>query len=74
MCLAKRNLTPNTRRFFVLANLCLASGLVLTVLGKNFSQAHVDLFDGLSGLFIGLSLAFNFAALRFADRCSPKNV
>lgn len=74
MCLAKRNLTPKARWFLALGNLCLFSGLMLTLLGKDFSHAHVDWYDGIRGFLIGLALTFNFAAFRFANRSPSKNV
>lgn len=74
MCLAKRNLNPKARRFLALGNLCLLTFFALTLLGKNSNQSHIDLYDGLRGFLIGLSITFNFAAFRFANRCPAKNV
>jgi hypothetical protein len=74
MCLERRNLSPKARRFLALGNLCLLSFFTLSFLGKDFSHAHFDLYDGLRGFLIGLSITFNFAAFRFANRCPPKDV
>ena len=74
MCLARRNLNPKARWFLALGNLFLLTFFTLTLLGKNLSHSHVDLYDGLRGLLIGLSLSFNFGAFRFANRCPENHV
>ncbi|HEV2487005.1 MAG TPA: hypothetical protein VGT08_15865 [Terracidiphilus sp.] len=69
MCLAARNLTPKSRRFLAIGNLCLAVGLLMSVFDKDVVLHHAAIYDGLRGLLIGLSLAFNFGALRMGANC-----
>jgi hypothetical protein len=72
MCLARRNLTPKARRFLAIGNLCLFAGLMLSLFDKDFGQHHVAIYDGVRGLLIGLSIAFNICAMRIARNC-PEN-
>ena len=72
MLFKRRQLTPKGRRFLAAGNLCLFTGCLMTILGKNFALHHADLYDALRGFLIGLSITFNLAAFRFAHRC-PTN-
>ena len=69
MCLAARNLTPKSRRFLAIGNLCLAAGLLMSVFDKDLGQHHAAIYDALRGLLIGLSIAFNLSALRMGANC-----
>lgn len=72
MCLARRNLTPKARRFFVFGNLCLVAGLLMSVFGKDLGLHHAALYDATRGLLMGLSIGFNIGALRMTRNC-PEN-
>jgi hypothetical protein len=72
MCLARRSLSPKARRFLALGNLCLVTGLMMSILAKDFATHHENLYDGLHGLLIGLALGFIIGAFRFARNC-PDN-
>ncbi len=74
MCLVRRNLDPKARRFLAFGNLCLAVGLTLPYLGKGFGLRHPELFDGLRGLLLGLSIAFIFTAFRRSRRCGDRQI
>ena len=69
MCLARRNLSPKARRFLVIGNLCLATGLILSVFDKDLGLHHQDIYDALRGFLIGSDITFNFFALRLARKC-----
>ena len=64
MCLARRNLSPKARRFLVIGNLCLVAGMLMSLFDKDLGRQHASLYDALRGFLIGLSIAFNFGALR----------
>jgi hypothetical protein len=72
MFFKRRQLTPKARRLLAAGNVCLFTGCMLTLLGKDFAHYHAALYDALRGFLIGLALTFNFAAFRFAQRC-PNN-
>jgi hypothetical protein len=69
MCLARRNLTPKSRRFLAIGNLCLFFGLTLSLFGKDLGHHHADLYDAARGFLIGLSIAFNLGAFRMGANC-----
>ncbi len=70
MCLARRDLTPKARRILAIGNLCLASGLLLSLFDKSIGVHYINLYDGLRGFFIGLALARIFCAFRLSAKCS----
>jgi hypothetical protein len=72
MYLAKRRLTPKARWFLAAGNLCLFTGLMMTILGKDFGHYHTLVYDFLRGLLLGLAISFNFGAFCFARNC-PSN-
>jgi hypothetical protein len=69
MCLARRNLTPKSRRFLAIGNLCLFFGLTLSLFDKDIGQHHVAIYNSLRGFLIGISIAFNIGAMRLARNC-----
>jgi hypothetical protein len=69
MCLARRNLTQKARCFLAIGNLCLFSGLMLSLFGKDIGQHHAAIYDAVRGFLIGLSIAFNLGALRMGANC-----
>jgi hypothetical protein len=69
MYFRKRQLTLKARRFFAVGNVCLFTGVMMTILGKDFALHHVAIYDGLRGFLIGLAITFNFFAFRLAQRC-----
>jgi len=66
MGLARRSLTPKARRFLAIGNLCLCTGLVLSLFDKDLGQNHAAIYDGVRGFLIGLSIAFIFCAFRMS--------
>jgi len=74
MCLANRNLSPKARRFLAIGNMCLVAGLLMSIFDKDIAFLNAALYDALRGLFIGLSIGFNFGALRLAKTCPPNHV
>ncbi|HEX4757189.1 MAG TPA: hypothetical protein VH308_04370 [Terracidiphilus sp.] len=72
MCLARNQLSPKARRFFTIGNLCLFTGLTLSIFGKDLGLQHAAIYNGLRGFLVGLSIAFNLGAVRLARR-SPES-
>jgi len=72
MRFAGRTLTPKARRLFAIGNLCLATGLTLSIFDKDLGLHHAALYDAVRGFLLGLAIAFNFGALGFARNC-PEN-
>jgi hypothetical protein len=72
MCLARSNLSLKARRFLAIGSLCLVAGLLMSLFDKDLGRQHASLYDALRGFLIGLSVAFNFVALRI--RASSKSV
>lgn len=70
MYLEKRHLTRKARIFLAAGNLCLFSGLMLTILGKDLGLHHAALYHGLRGFLIGLAIALIFWAFRLSGDCS----
>ncbi len=68
MCLDRRNLSPTARRFLTIGSFCLVAGLTLSIFDKDLGLHHKNLYDALRGFLLGLSIVFNFYALRFARR------
>jgi len=68
-----RQLDPKSRRIFATGNLCLASGLILTVFGKGFGHQHPAIFDGLRFLLMGLAISLLFWSVRHRKGCIPRS-
>jgi hypothetical protein len=73
MCLANRNLSPKARCFLAIGNMCLVLGLLMSIIDKDAAFHNAALYHGLRGLLIGLSIGFNFGALRLAKSCPQPN-
>ena len=69
MCLARRNLTPKSRLFLAIGNLCLFSGIVLSRFDTDLVQQHAAAYHCARGFLIGISIAFNIGAMRSARNC-----
>jgi len=69
MCLARRNLSPKSRRFLAIGNLCLFFGLTLSLFDKDLGLHHPAIYNGVRGFLIGISIAFNIGAMRSARNC-----
>ncbi len=66
MFFRKKQLTPKARRFLAIGNLCLVTGLMVTLFGNDLVLHHSNLLDGLRGFLLGLAITFNFYAFRLA--------
>jgi hypothetical protein len=63
-----RQLDPKTRYLMATGNLLLALALVVRNFTQAFSARH-PWFDGVCGLFFGISIGINLFALRRVRRC-----
>jgi hypothetical protein len=67
MCLLRRHpLDPKTRRIFVAGNLCLASGLLLTIFAEGFGHRHPVLYQDLRFLLLGAAICLLLWSVRRA--------
>jgi hypothetical protein len=58
MCLLRRHpLDPKGRRIFVVGNLCLASGLLLTLFTEGFGHRHPAIYQDLRFLLLGAAIS-----------------
>ena len=73
MCLFRRQLDAKSRRIFAAGNLCLSSGLLLTLVGESHRHRHPAVFDGLRGLLIGLAITLLFWSVRHAGGCATRS-
>ena len=72
MCVPIRQRDPRTRFLFVIANLALVAGLLLWNFSCRSSSPAPAWIDGLTGLFMGISIAVNLGALICARRSAQK--
>ena len=72
MCLLRRRqLDPKSRRIIAAGNLCLISGLMLTLIFKDgFGHSHAAIFDGLRILLMALAVTFFFWTSRRTGGCA----
>jgi hypothetical protein len=71
MCL-RRQLDPVSRRIYAAGNLCLVSGLMLTIFAQSFGHRHPDLFIGLRFLLIGASICLLLWSSRRGGACTSR--
>jgi len=73
MCLLhRRQLDPKTRRLMATGNLCLASGLMLTLFADGFGYRHPAIYDGLRFLLIGLAIGLIVWSVRRNRGCASR--
>lgn len=74
MCLSRRQLDPKSRRIFAAGNLCLFSGLALTLIfEKGFGHRYPALFDALRFLLVGSAIALLYWSARRGAGCAPRS-
>jgi uncharacterized membrane protein len=71
MCAPIYKRDPRIRFLFVIANLSLVIGLVLWAFVRPALAAPHWWIDGLTGLFMGMSISVNLGSLICARRCPP---
>jgi hypothetical protein len=64
MCRNIRDYDPKTRRIWACGNLCLSTGLVLSLYATSFEHRHADAFAALRGFFMGMAIVFLFWSSR----------
>ena len=74
MSIARRNLDPKARRQIAIANLSLATGLLLILFVHPSGNIGRNWLHAVSGFQLGRSIVINLFALRFARRCREKQV
>ncbi len=70
MCLTYRQRDPKSRRIYAAGNLCLFTGLALTIFHGGFAHRHPALYDGLRFLFIGLAIGLLYWSTRRCGGCA----
>jgi hypothetical protein len=72
MCLLRRDpQNPQSRRILAAGNMCLSSGLMLTIFGEGLRHRHPDIFDGLRFVLIGIAIGLLFWSARRV-RANPR--
>lgn len=67
-----RNLSPRLRRQIVLANVCLAIGLLLWACTSPVNATQRITRDGIVGFMLGLSITANLLTVIKARRCQSR--
>ncbi len=71
MCLfRRRQLDPKSRRIFAAGNLCLASGLIFSLVAEGFGHCHPAIYDGLRFLLVGCAISLLFWSARRSGGCA----
>ena len=71
MCLfSRRPLDPKSRRIFAAGNLCLSTGLMLTLFAKGFGLEHPAIYNGLRFLLISCAICLLFWSARRSGGCA----
>ena len=74
MCLRRRQLDPKSRRIFAAGNVCLLSGLMLTLFFEHGNgHRHPAIFDSLRFLLIGVAIGLLFWSARRNAGCAPRS-
>jgi hypothetical protein len=66
----RRDLSAKGRRTFVIGNLCLCFGLILSIFDKDIAQPYAVLYEFSRGLFMGLGVTLLICALRMGRGCT----
>lgn len=69
MFFRRRQFDPKTRRQIALANACLAVALIMRYCVHPTGTIAMEVFDGVYGLMIGISIGVNFFVLRSGRGC-----
>lgn len=72
MCRNIRDFDPKTRRIWACGNLCLTTGLMLTLFASNFGHRHPGLYDALRGFLLGMAVVFLFWSTRRMRNCGSQ--
>jgi hypothetical protein len=74
MCLRRRQLDPKSRRILAAGNVCLYSGLMLTLFfEQGFGHHHPAIFDGLRFLLIGCAISLLYLSARRGGNCASRS-
>ena len=74
MCLDRRSMPRKARIFLAIGNLCLFTGLSLTLFNHDFAAHHSSGFDFARGFLMGLAITFNLAAVVISRNNRPANL
>ncbi len=74
MCIPLRERSRKDRVLFGIANIALCIGIVLPYLVKAASETERNWVHGVTGMLLGISIGINLFGLRFARRCSQKQI
>jgi hypothetical protein len=74
MCLNRRQLDSKSRRIFAAGNVCLYSGLMLTLFfEEGFGHRHPAVFDALRFMLIGCAIALLYWSARRSRGCAARS-
>jgi hypothetical protein len=74
MSLSIASLDFKSRVTFAIGNVCLYSGVVLSLFGRSLGAHHPAAYDGLRALLLCLGICLNVWAFRGSRRCRPDRV
>jgi hypothetical protein len=71
MCVPLRQRDPKVRYLMVIANLCLAAGIMTLNFTHVSGKPHHEWLDAVCGLLMGVSVGINLLCLRMSRRRRP---
>ncbi len=72
MCLFRRQLDAKSRRIYAAGNLCLFSGLALTLFAGSFGHRHPAIYDGLRFALMGAAISLLLWSARRSGGCATR--
>jgi hypothetical protein len=73
MCLCSRQLEPKSRRIYAAGNLCLFTGIALTIFRGGFAHLHPALYNGLRFLLMGCAIGLLYWSARRRGGCASNS-
>ena len=73
MCLPYRQLDAKSRRIYAAGNLCLFTGIALTMLADGFGHRHTVIYNSLRFLLMGLAIVFFYRSKHRNDGCAARS-
>lgn len=70
MCLSRRQLDPKSRRIFAAGNLCLSSGLMLSLFAQGIGHRYPAIYNGLRFVLLGCAIGLLYWSARRRGGCA----